>query len=222
MKTEPFKINNSTINESSKCKSIVGYHKEQVLQLSHSEVNFLNTEPNELYEISLQVRNVTQNSLKIKMKRPLSQFLTVHLSKEGPLAAGLDLKLTVVFDSKENQPLKDRLIVLTDYAEFELPINVFPQVAKLQFEPFLNMGFAKVGSCVEAPWSITNSGESAVEVKLVPLLADSSAKLTLSSENFWLQAKETKSVKLTLQCGVSGTVEGSIEIHPKTLGYSTL
>lgn len=70
------------------------------MQLSLNEVNFINTEPNELYEISFQIRNVTQNSLKIKIKRPSSPFLSVHFTKEGPLAAGLDLKVTVVYDSK--------------------------------------------------------------------------------------------------------------------------
>jgi hypothetical protein len=95
-------------------------------------------------------------------------------------------------------------------------------VAKLQFEPFLNMGFAKTGAHIEAVWNVTNEGENAVEVKLVPLLADSSAKLTISEESFWLQAKEVKPIKLGLFSAVNGTVEGSIEIHPKTLGYATL
>lgn len=43
MKSEPFKVNNSSINESSKCRSIVGAQKDIVLQLSQSEVNFVNT-----------------------------------------------------------------------------------------------------------------------------------------------------------------------------------
>lgn len=94
-------------------------------------------------------------------------------------------------------------------------------MAKLQFEPFLNMGFAKTGSTIEASWSITNEGESMVDVKLVPLLADKSAKLTLSNESFILQPKETKPIKLTLHSSASGTVEGSIELLPKTVGYST-
>lgn len=117
MKSEPFKINTSTLNESSKCKSLLGSLKEQIIQLSHSEVNFLNTEVNELYEISFQIRNVTQNILKIKLKKPASPFLSVHLSKEGPLAAGLDLKVTVVFESKENQPINDKIVILTDFTE---------------------------------------------------------------------------------------------------------
>lgn len=135
------------------------------------------------------MRNITQNSLKIKLKRPASPFLTVHLSKEGPLASGLDLKLTVVFDSKENRVITDKLIILTDHAEVELPINVYPQVAKLQFEPFINMGFAKTGTTVYTNWTVTNSGEMPVDVMLVPLLADSSAKLTISADKFSLQGK---------------------------------
>lgn len=79
--------------------------------------------------------------------------------------------------------------MLTDHSEFEIPISVIPQVPRLQFEPFLNMGFSKVGSTVEALWKITNEGENAVDVKLVPLLVDASAKLTLSSESFSIQGK---------------------------------
>lgn len=117
MKSEPFKINTSSLNESSKCRSLLGNQKDQIIQLSHTEINFLNTEINELYEICFQIRNVTQNSLKIKIRRPASPFLSVHLSKEGPLAAGLDLKVTVVYESKENQPVNDKITILTDFSE---------------------------------------------------------------------------------------------------------
>ena len=129
----------------------------------------------------MQVRNVTQNSLKIKMKKPASSFLSVHLSKEGPLASGLELKLTIVYDSKQNKPLTDKIVLLTDHSDFEIPISVIPQVPRLQFEPFLNIGFSKVGNTVEALWKITNEGQNSVDVQLVPLLVDTSAKLTIST-----------------------------------------
>lgn len=83
------------------------------------------------------------------------------------------------------------------------------------------MGFAKTCSTIEASWDITNEGENSVDVKLIPLLADNSAKLTISSESFTLQPKETKPIKLTLYSSANGTVEGSIELLPKTVGYST-
>lgn len=46
MKSEPFKVNTSSLNESSKCRSLLGNQKDQIIQLSHTEINFLNTEIN--------------------------------------------------------------------------------------------------------------------------------------------------------------------------------
>ena len=51
------------------------------------------------------------------------------------------------------------------------------------------MGFAKIGSTIETSWKITNEGDNTVEVKLIPLLADNSAKISLSSDTFSLQPK---------------------------------
>ncbi len=72
------------------------------------------------------------------------------------------------------------------------------------------MGFAKIGSTIETSWKITNEGDNTVDVKLVPLLADNSTKISLSSDVFSLQSKENKSVKITLVSTTAGTVEGSI------------
>lgn len=49
MKVEPFRPNISKINENSINKSLVDRHNQQILQVSHQEINFLNTEINELY-----------------------------------------------------------------------------------------------------------------------------------------------------------------------------
>lgn len=54
------------------------------------------------------------------------------------------------------------------------------------------MGFAKIGSTIESAWKITNESDNAVNLTFVPLLAESSAKLTLSSESLSLLPKETK------------------------------
>jgi len=155
-KTEPFKINTSKINEQSRNKSLVDATGEQTLQLSSPELNFVNTEPNELYEISMYVRNVSQFSQKIRVKKPSCLALKVTTSREGYLAAGLDMKLTVVYDSKENVRISDRIVVATENSEIEIPVNVYPNVGKLEFEPFINFGFVKVGSTAVGEWNITN------------------------------------------------------------------
>jgi len=41
------------------------------------------------------------------------------------------MKLTVLFDSKENITRQDRIFVMTEQSELEIPVNVYPQVGKL-------------------------------------------------------------------------------------------
>jgi hypothetical protein len=154
---------------------------DQTLQLSQSEVNFVNTEINELYEISLTVRNVSQLSQKIKIRKPVSPAFTVQSSREGSLAAGLDLRITVLYNSKENTQLSDRMFVLTETAELEIPINVYPQVGKLQFEPFINFGFLKTDSSAEVSWDITNKGDNSANISFQPLMIEQQATLGLSA-----------------------------------------
>ena len=221
-KSQTSKLNATRLHESARGRSIVDTSGSSALQLSQSEVNFVNTEPNELYEIVLTVRNVSANTQKVKVKKPESHSLSLALPREASLAPGLEMKVAVVFDSKENAAISDRIYVVSDLIEIEVPINVYPQVPKLQFEPFVNMGFARVGSTVETNWKIKNCGESSVHIKLVPLLADENASVAITPRDFWLSAKDTQKVNLALTTSENGTVEGSIEIHPKTLGSCSL
>jgi hypothetical protein len=112
-KSEPFRPNMSKLNESIRTRSLVDATGEQILQLSQQEINFVNTESSELYEISFTIRNVSPVSQKIKIKKPTNSAFTLQTSKEGPLAAGLEMKVTVVFDSKENQIIKDKISIFT-------------------------------------------------------------------------------------------------------------
>jgi len=131
MHKEPFKPNMSKLNTQSFQKSLIDPTGEQTLQLSQPEINFVNTEINELYEISIFIRNVSPNSQKIKIKKTQASCFTITTNREGNLAAGLDMKLTVLFDSKENITRQDRIFVMTEQSELEIPVNVYPQVGKL-------------------------------------------------------------------------------------------
>ena len=52
-------------------------------------------------------------SQKIKIKKPHSNVFGIQISREGNLAAGLEMKLTVIYDSKENVKRNDRVVVMT-------------------------------------------------------------------------------------------------------------
>ena len=86
LKKEPLGLNTSKMNSilstsftKKANKSLVDPDGTGFIQLSQSEVNFINTEPNEVYEISFTVRNVGQKSTKLKVRKPKSDYLAVNL-----------------------------------------------------------------------------------------------------------------------------------------------
>ena len=125
---------------------------------------------------------MSQLSQKIKIKKPVCGAFTIQTSREGSLAAGLDMKLTVLYDSKENIRRSDRVMVVTENNEIEIPLNVYPHVGKLEFEPFINFGFVKMGNTAETIWNIVNRGETGVKLKFQPLIIEQTTILTLSQD----------------------------------------
>ena len=69
------------------------------------------------------------------------------------------------FNSEENVEIRDKFYILSENEyEFEFPINVFPIVNYLEFEPFINFGFIRCGNEKELPIKITNKGNNDVKL----------------------------------------------------------
>jgi hypothetical protein len=66
----------------------------------------------------MNVRNVSEYSQKIKIKKPKSTCLTINCNKDINIAPGLDVKITIVLNNKENLEIVDRFIVFSDEVEF--------------------------------------------------------------------------------------------------------
>ena len=79
-----------------------------------------------------------------------------------------------------------------------------------------------MGTIAEAQWSVINRGETGIKVKFTPLVIEETTRISLSVDEIYLQSGEKKIITLNLSSKVAGTIEGSIEIEPKSLGYSTL
>ena len=69
---------------------------------------------------------MSANTQKIKIKKPEHQNLSLALPREASLAPGLEMKVAVVFDSKENAAISDRIYIISELIEIEVPINVYP------------------------------------------------------------------------------------------------
>ena len=107
-KRMPLGVNNSKANailsnsmNKKLNRSLVDRSGQESLQLSQDEITFINTDLNEVYEISMAVRNVSQKSTKVKIKKPHSEYLSASFDKdekEGVIAPGLDRKIIVTFN----------------------------------------------------------------------------------------------------------------------------
>ncbi len=56
------------------------------------------------------------------------------------------MKIVITFDSKDNERIQDYFTILSDNFDCDVPIHVVPEAGKLEFEPFINFGFIKVGN----------------------------------------------------------------------------
>lgn len=168
LKKEPLGLSTSKMNSilstsftKKANKSLVDPDGVGFIQLSQPEVNFINTQPNEVYEISFSVRNVGQKSTKLKVRKPKSEYLAVNLQKDVTLAPGLDKKITVSFNSEVNEEIKDKMFLYyEDEFDIEVPISVYPNLYHLTYEPFINFGFLKIGSTKNHQIRFENKGNN--------------------------------------------------------------
>jgi len=65
---------------------------------------------------------------------------------KGTIAAGLAMKLTVSFETNILGEFTDSLLIISEENfKYEIPLHAMPKQALIVFEPFLNLGFVKVG-----------------------------------------------------------------------------
>ena len=95
----------------------------------------------------MTIRNVGEKSRKIKVRKPTCELLSVAIEKDGIVASGLENKITITYNCDEIKEIKDSFFIVLDHEfEVEVPINVYPVLNHLEFQPFINFGFIKCGN----------------------------------------------------------------------------
>ena len=146
----------------------------------------------------MTLRNVSGYSQRIKIKQPKLACFTLTCSKEGMIAPGLEIKITVGFENKNNEEVSDKIVIKSDDEnEMEIPIYVYPQISKLVFDPFINFGFIKSGTTKEVIFPIENIGNVAAEFKLQVHCIEQGC-LKIEPEELRIEAREKRTVKMTI------------------------
>lgn len=127
-------------------KSLKYLSNNSPIEITPSEIIFRDITVNQMYEISVFVRNLTKIVRRIRIFQPQTSKFRCDYEMSGAIAAGLAMKLTVSFETAVLGEFKDVLKIVSDEnTTIEVPLLAVPVQSQILFEPFLNFGFVKIG-----------------------------------------------------------------------------
>lgn len=146
------------------------------------------------YSLTLVIRNLTNESRKIRLFHSLSQnFLVQYDQRVTSLAAGLSLTITVVFDAKleDMQEFTHELRIVSEDFEKVVEILALRPQMEVECSNLLNFGKVEVGSRTIRELPITNKSKSKVTVTLQ---ADDWAMLRVTPHRLTIRENQTSTV----------------------------
>ena len=115
----------------------------------------------------VQVRNLTKMVKRIRVYQPKSPNFRCDYDMMGAIAAGLAVELIISFESTSLGEFADSVKIMSeDDIEIEIPIKAYSPLAKIIFEPFLNLGFIEVQKTKHEFIRFRNEGSIAGNVSL--------------------------------------------------------
>jgi hypothetical protein len=74
------------------------------------------------------------------------------------IAPGLFIELIVSFEATQRGEFTDEITIISDEYEFKVPMFAYSPMAKIIFEPFINLGFIQIGSTKKEKIVFKNEG----------------------------------------------------------------
>lgn len=188
-----------------------GKENSQILQVTPEEVIFRDVRPGQIYQMKVTVKNKTKSVHRIRVFQPKSTLFRCDYELAGRIAPGLSIDLIVSFESKSKGEFEDVIkIISDDNYLYEMKVFAYSPMAKIIFEPFINLGFIQVGKeKVEELW-FKNEGQDEGTVQIAQG-EFSYLKLEPSGE-FTIKPNSVKRVKLTYFAHEPGVFRGSLPV----------
>ncbi|ESO84821.1 hypothetical protein LOTGIDRAFT_168309 [Lottia gigantea] len=128
-------------------------------------LEFYDTEPNNIFQATINVKNIDKSSKNIRYYGPKSDAFKIKVKNpEKPVAPGLCVQAVVEYEPEVKSVIKDRLIITVDGEVVEVPIIAYPSQAALEIDSVVNFGNVVATSRIisrEIP--ISNHGSEAGE-----------------------------------------------------------
>ena len=157
-------------------------------------------EPNQNYEVTVTVRNITKNMRRFKFSKPKTSNFRCDFENIGSVAAGLSVKLNVQFEADTEGDYHDFIEIGCEGFpnSYKLQLHAYQPGADIQFEPFVNMKFIPNGETRYQTIDFKNEGKISGFVNLEEETRQKSS-LTFDPSSFDIQPNHVVSVTVGLR-----------------------
>lgn len=180
------------------------------LQMVPDEVIFKDITPGQIYQMFVQVRNLTRYVKRVRVFQPKTSNFRCDYDMMGAIAPGLSIELIISFETSSSGEFRDSLrIVSDDDIEVEVPIFAFSPSSKIIFEPFVHLGFIQVGKPKKQSVRFRNEGSTEGKINLRMNINELEI---FPSNKFSLQPGQDCDIDLVYTPQEAGIFRGLIEV----------
>lgn len=183
------------------------------------EIVLRNIEVDQLYEVTLSVRNLSNHVRRIRFVPPKASKFLAEYKTLGAISSGVSISITITFETDSLGHFHDELTIISEELKVVVPLHAFAPMPDLQFDPFMNLGFTPEGKHARKEMVFVNEGETQGLVRLT-WRKDLSPELYVEPEEFKIEPRDSKRVVFTyrpkeigvFRCLVEVDVQGSEQI----------
>lgn len=186
------------------------------LEIYPQEVTFRDIQPEQTYEMSICVRNLSSHVRRIRFTPPKTSRFSAKFETLGALAVGLATNIEVSFETDTSGDYHDQIRIHSEGYEYVLLLHALSSQPDILYDPFVNLGFTTINRPATGSVLFRNEGKISGEVAL-KYDKQSISELTIVPETFTLHPNSELPVALsfksrevsTFRCVIDVEIEGS-------------
>lgn len=186
--------------------------EQQAVEVFPPEIVFKDIETEQIYEVTVCVRNLSKKSRRIRFTPPRTVRFKAKYEHTGPLHSGLATIVIISFETDQLGDYHDEMEIYSEDYHFTLPMHAYKPSPDLQFDSFVNLGFTAVGKAVAQTVGFLNRGsvKGEVQIKYDKQLA---SELTVQPEAFTMEPGANIPVQLTYLSREVNTFHSDLQVE---------
>ena len=194
--------------------------KSEPLEVFPPEIVFKDIEPDQTYEVTVSVRNLSQRVRRIRFIPPKTSKFLAEYSNLGAIAGGIQTNIVISFETDHLGNFHDEMKIDSEDHSYTLLMHAYQPAPDIQFDPFVNMGLTSIQKDKTCTVQFRNEGSRRGQVSL-NYDHHISPELTIQPDVFTLNNGEKINVEMSynpkevgiFRCPVEVIVEGQDKVR---------